>query len=538
MIDKIITAYKANGGNISATARDLGIHRGTVAKYIGKTGLAGLPLKGGRPQHLDPIVRPLPAKGDIKRYILTSAQNNTTVHTKFFENLKVYADWLGAELMVARYTYNKASYANAKSVKPGRGPSTGDKADLWYDKALDPYICDDPERHGTAHYELAPDFIWCAEMNILPTASRPLADLQTYMGTRSIAVPHAKIALLSVPTSRDEMPKFAYTTGTVTHRNYIQKKTGMKAEFHHTYSALLVEVDSEGLWWARHLNADSKGTFRDCPSGVKGVVRVTDGEVYDGEDVEAINFGDVHASEIDDWVAEMNWGKGGILDTLRPKHQFLHDLLSFRSQSHHERNKFGLRYKKFVLGIDKVADEVKVTAALLKRAERGWCKTLVVNSNHDRHGDRWLDDADHRDDMANARFLLEAQLSRVKATDEKRDWDFLSWAMQWAGPFTETIFLERDESFTICGDIECGWHGDDGPNGSRGTTRSLVNVGRRVNKGHDHAAAILDGVYSAGACSTSYEYQTGPSSQSVSHIITYPNGKRQIITVRGRKWRA
>lgn len=537
-MDRIIAAFQENNGNISATARALGLHRQTVKKHILRSGLGSKPITGGRHHHIDPVVRPLPEKGETKRYILTSAQNNTKINTKFLENLIVYAKWLDAELMIARYTYDKASYSNAKSVKPGRLPDASDKADLWYDSAIEPYICDDFSRHGSAHYELAPDLIWCAEMNILPTAARPLSDLQTYIGWRSIVVPHAKLAMISVPTSRDEMPKFAYTTGTVTQRNYIQKKTGMKAEFHHAYAALLVEVTSDGSWWARQLNADNAGRFYDCPSGVEGAILVERGEVYAGQHALAINWGDIHASEIDDWVAEMNWARGGILDVLRPQYQFMHDLLSFRSQSHHDRNRFGTAYQKFIDGIDRVADEVKTTAELLRRTERGWCKTVVVNSNHDRHGDRWLDEADYRLDKANARFFLEAQLARVTALDESRDWEFLPWAMKWAGIGSEVQFLARDESFKIAGDIECGWHGDDGPNGARGTTRSLVNVGRRVNKGHDHAAAIMDGVYSAGACSTSYDYQKGPSGQSVSHIVTYPHGKRAIITCRSEQWRA
>lgn len=538
-MDRIITCFQSNGGNISATARELGLHRDTVRKRLMEAGLLGKPIRGGRHHHIDPIVRPLPEPGKVKRYLLTSAQNNTNVNAKFFANLQAYAKWLDAELMVARFTYNKAVYANPKSVKPGRDPSASDKADLWYDKALDPYICDDPARHGTAHYELAPELVWCAEMNILPTAARPLQGLQTYMGTRSVIFPHSKLAMESVPTSRDEFPKFAYTTGTVTTRNYIQKKEGMKAEFHHTYGALIVEVESSGEWWARQINADGSGRFFDVPAGVKGAIMVDNCEVYSGRHVEALNWGDIHASEIDEWVAQMNWGKGGMLDTLRPKYQFMHDLLSFRSQSHHDRGRFGVAYRKFKDGLDNVTEEVKQTAALLKNAARGWCKTIVVNSNHDRHGDRWLDEADYKADKANARLFLEAQLARVVSIDEGRDWEFLSWAMKWAGINTpDIIFLGRDESFRICGDIECGWHGDDGPNGARGTTRSLNNVGRRVNKGHDHQAAIMDSVYSAGACASSYGYQTGPSAQSVSHIITYPNGKRTIVTARNGKWRA
>ena len=39
----------------------------------------------------------------------------------------------------------------------------------------------------------------------------------------------------------DEATKFNYSTGTVTQRNYIAKKEGLKAEFHHQYGALIVD---------------------------------------------------------------------------------------------------------------------------------------------------------------------------------------------------------------------------------------------------------------------------------------------------------
>jgi hypothetical protein len=60
----------------------------------------------------------------------------------------------------------------------------------------------------------------------------------------------------SVASVKSDPTKFNWTTGTVTLRNYIQKKAGQKAEFHHCYGALLVEVDSTGAWGVRQLLAD------------------------------------------------------------------------------------------------------------------------------------------------------------------------------------------------------------------------------------------------------------------------------------------
>lgn len=500
---------------------------------------------------MEPNILPLPAKGKVARYILTSAQNNTRVHGRFFENLEAYAKFVDARIMVSRFTYNKSSYVSKKSTKPGRGPTVDDMADAWYDTKLDPYICDDPARHGSCQWQLAPGLVWCAEMNILPTAARPLSGLGTYTRLASGVFPHAKIAMQSIPVGTNDDPKFVYTTGTVTHRNYIQKKAGLKADFHHAYAALIVEVNSEGEWWARHLNCIGRGSFYDCPAGMDGLCYVDGGDVYDGERAEALNVGDLHASEADEDALEALWGKGGIVDTIKPKYQFLHDVFSMRSRSHHDFKSFGRMFEKFLDGVESVEKEVAVTAEVVKRALRPDCEVVIVNSNHDRHGERWLDEADYRRDLLNSEFFLEAQLDRLKSLRYARDnlkigtkprpWNFLEWALR-RSQVQGVRILDQDASFVICrdksGGIECGWHGDDGPNGSRGTTQSLLNVGRRVNKGHDHTAAILDGVYSAGACARRFSYQHGPTAHSVSHIITYPNGKRTILTVKNGRWRA
>ena len=95
---------------------------------------------------------------------------------------------------------------------------------------------------------------------------------------------------------------------------------------------------------------------------------------------------------------------------------------------------------------------------------------------------------------------------------------FHEWILREAGVDSSVHFLERDESYTLFGSIECGLHGDDGPNGSRGTTGSLTKIGRKVNKGHDHTAAIMDGVYSAGACARRFSYMSGPSGLPYLHL--------------------
>jgi hypothetical protein len=174
---------------------------------------------------------------------------------------------------------------------------------------------------------------------------------------------------------------------------------------------------------------------------------------------------------------------------------------------------------------------------------REFCETVVVVSNHDRHLDRWLNEADFRADPVNARYFCLLQHGLLSAL-ERGDGGFntLQFALDHAG-FSEARFLGRGESFVICkdtpmGGIECGLHGDEGPNGARGSTRNLTKLGRAINKGHDHVAAIRLNVYSAGACSLSFPYMHGPGSHSITHTVTFENGTRQQVTMWAGKFRA
>lgn len=106
-----------------------------------------------------------------------------------------------------------------------------------------------------------------------------------------------------------------------------------------------------------------------------------------------------------------------------------------------------------------------------------------------------------------------------------------------------TLFLGPDDSFVLCDDgsggIEFAMHGHLGPSGSKGTPLGLSKIGRRANTGHTHAAQIIDGLYIAGTMTRlRLEYTKGPSAWSHSIIVTYPNGKRAIITFYAGKWRA
>ncbi len=492
-----------------------------------------MPLVKGRAGLPDMNFRRLPEDGEVKRYILTCAQNNTHVHRPTFQSLMALAGHYDAEVMVSRFTYDKMA-GGAKGAKTGT-VKVSDFDDLWYDPELVPFFCDE-------RVQLAPGLVFCGELNILPTAVRPLSGLETYTGRQSCIVPHVKLAMESIPSGKFEPTKFNYTTGTVTQRNYIQKKAGQKAEFHHCYGALLVEVDSDGSWWVRQLNADSEGVIYDL------TVRAANGKVTKGHRAEAINWGDIHVIRLNDEVRKLAWGKDGMFQTLKPRYQFVHDVLDFRARNHHERGNAHKMFERYRDGEDNVQKEVAGVAQFLLDLVTPECLTVVVDSNHDDALERWLREADFKHDPVNAVYYLRLSLAKYEAmANRDRSFHLLRHAVDIANIIDVDCgavrFLHEDESFVVCpdsnGGIECGMHGHLGPNGRMGSAAAFARMGRKANVGHAHSAGVHDGIYTAGTCSElDLQYNRGPSSWSHTNIVTYANGKRSMVTFWKGKWRA
>jgi len=467
---------------------------------------------------------PLPRKGEVRRYVFTCAQNNTKLNEDVWKSLLALAKEYDAKVFVASFNYNRAAYG-AAAVK--RGTADAERG-VWFDPRVESYFAESDKR-----LQITPSLVWCGEVNLSPTTKRPLSGFEDYTRTASSVFPHPRLAMQSVPAT-DSGAKLIYTTGVVTQRNYIQKAVGMKAEFHHSYGGLLVEVNGDGSFFARQLVASDSGEIQDLNVRVKGG-RVVSRKAR----VRAINWGDAHVARLEDAQRELCWGKGGILDSLRPERQFFHDTLDFYARSHHDADGSHRRYKIFLEGKDSVEDEITQAAEFLRGTSRPWCESVVVSSNHDAALDRWLETANYKTDHVNRRFFLECELARAVAAESKDDgFNVVEWAVRRAADVPRVRFLRMDESFVDCG-IEFGIHGHAGPNGARGSPAAFAKMGRRANIGHFHSAQILDGVFVAGVSGPlRMGYNRGPSSWSHSHIITYPSGARAILTTWRGAWRA
>lgn len=479
------------------------------------------PLSGGLVEGTKVLRAKLPPKGQIKRYVLTSAQNNTDINNDLWKNLQAFAKHYDAEIFVGTFSYNQNAYGET-AVK--RDTKKFQSRTAWYDPKVEPFIKD-------RRIEIANGLVWCGEMNIQPTAADPLSGLETYSHRKSAIFPHVKLAMRSIATMKGEAAKLIYTTGTSTLMNYVQKAAGLKAEHHHEYAFLVVEVNHAGNWWVRQVSAARDGRqIQDLD------VIVEDGVVSTGHSVEAITYGDLHATVVDPTALESSIA---MRDAMRPRVQFLHDVLEGVTINHHSAKDPHVRFQNHVRGLDSFREEIRQTRGVVETFKHRDMDTIVVDSNHDSSWImRWLRENDYRQDPVNAEIFLETQLEvyrAIRTGDTK--FHVLSWLLR---DMKGVRFLRQDESYTICNKkIECGQHGHLGPNGSRGNPRSLKKIGRRANTGHTHSAGIYDGLYVAGTSSRlDWEYAVGPSSWTHSNILTYANGQRAIVTFYADKWRA
>lgn len=516
MLDEALAAVEAAGGSITNAALALGIPRPTFQHRVTAARRASS-APGAQPR-----------KPTVRRFLLTAAQDDTAIHEGFWTNLLAYAAHLGAEILVGGFTYQKGLFEDHASRS------------AVFAEAVRPYL-----RHENV--QCGP-LLFAAKMNILPTAVRPLSGLETYSRGAWAVFPHAKTQMLSVPAMAGQHPAHVFTTGACTQPNYIEKKAGLKAEFHHTIGAVIVEVCEDDVVFARHIGATSDGDFQDLDALVRR------GEVTQGNRIEHLTAGDLHIEKGDPAVFLAAFGydlsrreitsDDSMLHTLRPRHVTWHDIVDFMARNHHRRQDPHFAARMLTNGTDGVENEIRAAAAFLRATAYDWTTSVVAASNHHDALTRWLREADPRADPRNMGYWCRLNAEVCRRIDiGDRGFDIFRWALAQhdARGLDDIVFVPRNGSYRVCqthGGIEVGAHGDEGPNGARGPV-SLVRVAEKMNVGHAHTPQVLDGLWIAGLCGMLDQgYNSGPSGWSHTQIVTTPNGKRQLVTIRDGRWRA
>ncbi|MEY9198461.1 hypothetical protein ABIA16_003577 [Sinorhizobium fredii] len=453
--------------------------------------------------------------GKVHRFLITSAQDDTLIFRPFFSNLQLYADKINARLIVGGFTYQKGLFED-------------------HNQATASYAEEVKTHLETDRIHISEDLLFVGDANILPTTANPLNGWLTLNGGGHVVIPHARIALKSIPRMKGQPARYAVSTGCCTVPSYAPRAAGRKAIFHHTFGALLVEVDSDGETFFRHITADEHGNFQDLN------VLVHDGEIYGDCRVRGVTWGDIHHEQLNAVVARSSFGvniwsnkvvtRNNLLDWLQPEVQFFHDTLDFRRRNHHGINDPHERARISVTSNGNVEEEVRMAVSFLNACQRPWSKAVMVESNHDAALSKWLKNEEGAKDGENAYYwhrLNAAWHGAIRAAND--NFNVVGHAMRLAGLDSNIEFLASGASYLL-DEVECGLHGDLGINGARSAPAQYRRFGVKTSSGHTHSPEIIDGQYVAGVTANLDQgYNKGPTTWGHGHIVQYHNGKRCLL---------
>jgi hypothetical protein len=464
-----------------------------------------------------------------RKFLLTGAQNDSPVDPDFWLNLQAYANFLDADIVIGPGTYETQWW------------SENNPAVRSYAAEIQEFLC-------FGQMQIGDNFVFAGEMNMLPTANRPIGDLTTYSRGKWTIFPHAKIQLKSVPTlDPTKQAHQVMTTGMVTRPKIIPRKAGIKALSYHKLGAVIVEFNQAGDPFCRHLLADTDGSFYDLEFFVKdGVVDI------DEESVDLVVGGDFHNDKEDKKNYDATFrASTSLVRTLNPKRFLVHDIFDNYRRNHHNVHDNAMSYEVAVRNRESVADEVLGVAKLLEELSE-FTHITVIESNHDIALERYVREGRYRNDGINVRFGLQLEDAYLTWREEvaheldagrrPRSFSLLEYAVRWIADKNDidvdgVMWIHDGQSHVING-VECGHHGFRGANGARGTVAGYAALGRPMNIGDKHSSEILDEIYVSGVKNLQQGYNKGPSGWTVTDTVQYKNGKRTLVTYQNGAWRA
>ena len=242
---------------------------------------------------------------DLKRttrFIVTSAQNATPVHSQWWAVLQSIASANDAEILVVPLRYKNPTSEWTGSQR---------NEEYWVEEVR-PYL-------WNTRVELNKNLMVLGDIKIQPTAVRPLTGNDALShgswessGTQSCSCARSR-------RRRTACRRSLRTTGACTVPNYTDSRAGRIGEFHHSLSAVLVEIDGP-VFHMTQLHFDKK--TESCTD--RGIRYFAD-RYEQAPRALALVTGDTHVDFIDPGVEMATWGEDGIVATCRPEYVVYHE---------------------------------------------------------------------------------------------------------------------------------------------------------------------------------------------------------------------
>lgn len=447
------------------------------------------------------------AAGKYKKFVVTSAVVGCPIHKKFYQSLKSYCEKNKALLLII----------------PVADPASKAGWDLDSALAQEQIVFGDLALNSN---------LYISGIKMSAKQIDPTTGLGRLSRNSSFIFGSPKMRMKVHPNSHNKLPHVSMGTGAITipdymPERYMSERTAYIANFDHKFGAIVVELDKNEMYHFRQLQAEPKtGNFVDIGDYYKPNGEVS--KMY----AEAFLLGDWHSGDTDP-TAKKAWKE--VVDLVKPKKLILEDLFNGKSISHHESNKVITKAIRAKEGQTNMEAEFKITGKdldeLVTWTEEG---CVVTKSNHDDFIPRYLEDGRWVKDYENFDMATELARAMLRKQDPVRVGveKFIKEETK-----KKVLWLERDQDYRIAG-IECGAHGDKGPNGSRGTLENHEKMYGVCSIAHSHTPGILRDAWQAGTSTyLDLEYNQGGSSWMHSSILHYPNGARQLINSIGGRWR-
>lgn len=445
-------------------------------------------------------------------FVITAAQNNTTVNADCLEALKGVAENIGAQLVVLPVYYNKNAFSAVKESEAER-----------FDDALADYLLlQDSFLFSNTAVKLA------AEAAILPTAKLPVnaaKQLNSGEGLTIVASPKQQVEMM--PMLPDTGIRAGVSTGVCTDYNYIRGRAGSEAETDHTFGGLVVYKTGTGTQFVNLQYREGRIEY----------VIPTDssGDIYqDIYSPSAMKLGDLHCEMFDPkcWNTTIQ-----LLRQIRPDFVAVEDVLHFSSRSHHNRHSgkhlYSAQGQTVLAELNQVIRQLNQLAQIVP-------DVYVTESNHNSALDVWLDDKTYspKTDPVNAKLYYLINWAVCEAIDSDQDSAVaLELAIQLESqlsglePLADNIRFGRGHLSEVQNGCEMSQHGHKGQNGSFGSPKLFSKWGTVLATGHTHSPALIGRVVTAGVTARKDQgyNRLGASSWAQADAIIFSNGAQQLI---------
>lgn len=455
--------------------------------------------------------------------IAVAAQNATPVHADFWACLLTVVKHRNAEMFVIPTRYKNPTSHWSGSQRNAE----------YYDPAIAPYL-------WNQNLALNSNLMLMGRMRRQPTTANPLAGLDGMSHAASSIIGHAKLQSRTVATPGNRMPKILTSTGACTVLNYTDTALGGVGEFHHSLSAIIVELDGNAFHM-RQLHYSK--THNAITDGVRGIMYLPNGRTRKAPRPLALGQGDTHVDNVDPLVDDATFRVDGLVQTLRPEHVIWADLLDAQSINHWDEKDPLLQVAKENGGVRNIQHEVARSIAHVRERTYPGIINIIQAANHTDMLRRYIVGCIHNGfkDPQNAAFGLRvasylADHAHIGPKGPSYP-DPYKWLVD-SAELPQTRVLELDESFSLA-DVALDMHGDMGPNGARGSRKNLARIGTKSIIFHSHSPGIEEGCYQAGTSTKlRLSYNHGPSSWLNAHVLLQHDGKRQIVNIIDGKYTA